>query len=104
MAIRIAVDAMGGDNAPSVVVQGAVRAVESSPDDLTVLLFGLEDQIRSELSDAEPGLPIEVIHAPEVIGMGESPAAAVKSKRESSIHKGLGAHKQGLADAFVSAG
>lgn len=105
MAIRIAVDAMGGDAAPAVTVDGAVRAARLHPSRLQVLLVGIEEAVRSELKkhDAD-GLAIEVIHAPEVIGMGEAPAAAVKTKQRSSIHVGLGAHKQGHADAFVSAG
>ncbi len=105
MAIRIAVDAMGGDHAPTVVVDGAIRAVKEDPE-VHVLLFGPEDLIREELVRADDAdrLPIRVVGAPDVIGMGEAPAAAVKSKRQSSIHLGLGAHKQGEADAFVSAG
>jgi glycerol-3-phosphate acyltransferase PlsX len=106
MAIRVAVDAMGGDQAPSAVVAGAVQAVRHAPDDLQLLLFGPAARIREELADHEgaEGYPIQVVDAPDVIGMGESPAAAVKSKQRSSIHVGLGAHKQGQADAFVSAG
>lgn len=105
MAIRIAVDAMGGDNAPAVVIEGAIRAVKKDSE-VHVLLFGPEARVRDELEAAggPDGLPIKVIDAPEVIGMGESPAAAVKTKQRSSIHVGLGAHKQGNADAFVSAG
>ena len=105
MAIRIAVDAMGGDHAPTVVVEGAIRAAKASPE-THVLLFGPEDVIKAELQSAggADGLPIHVVHAPEVIGMGEAPAAAVKSKQASSIHLGLGAHKQGKADGFISAG
>lgn len=106
MAIRIAVDAMGGDKAPGVVLEGAVSAVRRRPDELQILLFGPEDRIRTELSAQEgaDALPLQVIDAPEVIEMGEAPAAAVKGKPHSSIHLGLGAHKQGRADAFVSAG
>lgn len=105
MAIRIAVDAMGGDRAPAVVVEGAIRAVDIDSE-IEVLLFGPEVQVRSELKrmGGLDGKAIQVVDAPEVIGMGESPAAAVKTKQRSSIHLGLGAHKQGKADAFVSAG
>ncbi|RMH70222.1 MAG: phosphate acyltransferase, partial [Bacteroidetes bacterium] len=106
MPTRIAVDAMGGDAAPAVVVEGAVRATRQAPSDLAVLLFGPEARIREELArypDAAD-LPLQVIDAPEVIGMAEAPAAAVKTKQRSSIHLGLAAHKQGQADAFISAG
>lgn len=104
--MRIAVDAVGGDEAPSVVVEGAVRAVRRAPVEVEVLLFGPEESVQNELTahDRTAELPIRVVDAPEVIGMGEAPAAAVKSKKRSSIHLGLGAVKQGQADAFVSAG
>ncbi len=106
MAIRIAVDAMGGDNAPAVVIDGAIRAVEESSDEIGVLLFGPADRVRDALQSAgaSENSSIQIVDAPEVIQMDESPAAAVKTKQRSSIHLGLGAHKQGLADGFVSAG
>ncbi|WP_456427156.1 phosphate acyltransferase PlsX [Rhodocaloribacter sp.] len=106
MSIRVAVDAMGGDQAPAVVVEGAVAACRSMPDDLEVLLFGPEARLREELGRYEdvPALNLTVVDAPEVIGMAESPTAAVKSKPRSSIHLGLRAIKEGRADAFVSAG
>lgn len=105
--MRIAVDAMGGDDAPSVVVEGAVRALQhTTSEDVQVLLFGPEERVNDELTahDEASGLPLRVVDAPEVIGMGEAPAAAVKGKPRSSIHLGLGAVKKGQADAFVSAG
>ena len=96
---------MGGDHAPAVIVEGAVCAARSAPGRMEILLFGPEDVLRSELArlDAE-ALPVEVVHAPETIGMGESPAAVLKGKPNSSIHLGLQALKRGEADAFVSAG
>ncbi len=105
MAIRIAVDAMGGDKAPAVVIEGAIRAVKDDPD-VQVLLFGPKARVREELETAGEvdEFSIVVIDAPEIIGMGEAPAAAVKMKQRSSIHLGLGAHKENNADAFVSAG
>jgi phosphate acyltransferase len=107
MPVRIAVDAMGGDKAPSVVVEGAIRALQNAgAEDLEILLFGPEAILDDELAQHEGAnlLPIRVIDAPEVIGMGEPPATAVKTKQRSSIHYGVGAVKQGSADAFVSAG
>ena len=98
---------MGGDEAPAVVVEGAVRAVEQASARLHVLLCGREALLRAELATHEAPVvqeAIEIIDAPEVIGMGEAPVAAVKTKRRSSIHVGLAAHKQGGADAFISAG
>ena len=98
---------MGGDKAPAVVVAGAVHAVQQAS--LRVLLCGPEAQLRMELAAHEATAAsaldaITIVDAPEVIGMGEAPVAAVKTKRRSSIHVGLGAHKQGRADAFISAG
>ncbi len=96
---------MGGDDAPGVVIEGAVQAARVAPERVAVLLVGPEATVRAELArhDTE-GLRLDVLDAPEVIGMGESPAAALKGKPNSSIHVGLGAHKRGHADAFVSAG
>ncbi|GAB5521678.1 MAG: phosphate acyltransferase PlsX [Rhodothermales bacterium] len=104
MPIRVAIDAMGGDHAPTAAVEGSALALAES-DDLAVLLVGQADRLNAEIDRL--GLASEalrVVDAADVIGMDESPAAAVKKKRQSSIHIGLGAHKAGHADAFVSAG
>lgn len=105
MASRIAVDAMGGDDAPEAVVKGALQALRHADEQITVLLMGPEAQVREVLDEHEvPGQGLRVIDAPDVIGMGEAPATAVKQKTDSSIHRGLAAHHDGKADAFVSAG
>lgn len=100
----VAVDAAGGDYFPQNPVEGALLAVEENKE-LTVLLIGPEEQIQKELQkhsyDRERVL---VHHAPEVIGMDESPSQAVKGKRMSSIVVGISLHKAGKCDAFVSAG
>lgn len=104
MAVRVAVDAVGGDHAPEVVIEGAIQALQQS-DDLEVVLVGPEATVREALAAHDTsGLALDVLDAPEVIEMGESPTAAVKGKPRSSIHVGLGAHKQGAVDAFASAG
>ena len=106
MAIRIALDAMGGDRAPSVVVEGAIRAAAAAPEAFELLLFGPSGHIQGELARHRGAerLPLYVVDAPDVIGMAEAPAAAVKTKPHSSIHMGLGAHREGKVDAFISAG
>ncbi len=105
MATRVAVDAMGGDDAPGVVVEGAIRAARHAPERVHLLLFGPEDRVKTEVDGHDTdGLSVEIMHAPDVIGMGESPSMALKTKANSSIHLGLGAVKKGRADAFVSAG
>jgi len=100
---------MGGDKAPALVVEGAVRAVQQASASLHVLLCGREASLRAELAAHEATAAhaleaIEIVDAPEVIGMAEAPVAAVKTKRHSSIHVGLAAHKRGQADAFISVG
>ncbi|MCY4159942.1 MAG: phosphate acyltransferase PlsX [Bacteroidetes bacterium] len=104
MAIRVAVDAMGGDDAPAVIVEGAVRAVESSKGRIEVQLCGPETVVQAVLEKFGAPSGIEIVHAPQVIGMGDSPVAAVRAKGNSSIHVGLRNHKERLADAFLSAG
>ena len=103
MATRVAVDAMGGDDAPGAIVEGAVLAVRSSASPVEVVLCGPEDRLRQELGgECVDGL--HIVDAPEVIEMGDVPVAAVRSKRRSSVLVGLGEHKAGRADAFISAG
>ncbi len=97
---------MGGDDAPDAVVKGAIQAIRESDGELTVLLVGPEARIN-EVLDGHSEVPrraLHVVDAPEVIGMGEAPATAVKQKTDSSIHRGLAAHREGKADVFVSAG
>ena len=106
MPVRVAVDAMGGDHAPGVVVEGVLDAVAEAGDRVAVLLVGREAEVRAEL-DARGGAEsehIRVVDAPEAIGMGESATEALRKKPDSSIHRGIGAVKQGRADAFASAG
>ncbi|MCY4170944.1 MAG: phosphate acyltransferase PlsX [Bacteroidetes bacterium] len=104
MAIRVAVDAMGGDHAPNEIVEGAVRALKSSEGRIHIQLCGPKKIIQSILDTYGPLSGIEILHAPQVIGMGDSPVAAVRSKRKSSIHVGLTHHKESYSDAFISAG
>jgi glycerol-3-phosphate acyltransferase PlsX len=104
--IRIALDAMGGDNAPRVEVEGAVQALRELPPGFRVQLVGRSGEIEAALKshgDVDRSR-LDVVEAPEVVGMGEKPLAAVKSKPRSSIAVGLGLQKQGESDAFISAG
>ncbi|TDX52100.1 phosphate acyltransferase PlsX [Orenia marismortui] len=101
--MKIIVDAMGGDNAPYEIVKGAIEA--SNEFDVNLVLVGIEEKIKSELSKYEYSQDnIEVIHASEVIGMNESPARALRKKKDSSIVVGSKMMKEGIGDAFVSAG
>lgn len=107
MSLKIVLDAMGTDQAPAEDVLGAVEAVRNSdPGRFEVILVGKEPEIRAELakySDVDMSR-LHVRHAEEVIAMSEEPAQAVRSKRNSSIVTGLNMHRDGEADAFVSAG
>jgi phosphate acyltransferase len=102
--VRIAVDAMGGDHAPGCVIEGAglaVRAGVVRPDDL--LFVGQEQAVRPLL--AAQGLQsVELLDAPEVVGMDESASAAIRTKKNSSIAVAMRAVQAGQAQAFVSAG
>ena len=105
MSLTVAVDAMGGDHAPDVVVEGAVAAAHTANGAFRLLLVGPDDVTRPRLDAlGAAGLPIEPVHAPQVVGMGESPSAALKGKPESSIHVGVGLVKSGAAHGFVTAG
>ncbi len=105
MPVQIAVDAMGGDYAPEVVIEGAIAATQEAGDSVQVLLVGPEDRLKPLLETQNAaGRPIAILHAPEVIGMEESPSVALRAKPHSSIHVGLHAHKTGKVQAFVSNG
>ena len=102
--VRVAVDAMGGDNAPFVTVKGAVDAVKES-DSLKVFLVGQKEKVESELSKYQyDASKIEVVDATEVIDMAEPPVMAIRKKKDSSIVKAMYMVNHGEADAYVSAG
>jgi len=103
MAIKIAVDAMGGDNAPYEIVKGAVEAAEEFG--CEIILVGQQEAIKSELDKYKfnPG-QITIENATEVISTEESPTIAIRKKKDSSIVVGLNLVKDGKASAFVSAG
>ena len=101
---RVAVDAMGGDNAPGEIVKGAVDAVNLRKD-IQVLLVGQEEVVKKELAQYTYSKEqIEVIHASEVIETAEPPVMAIRRKKDSSIVVAMNLVKRGEADAFVSAG
>ena len=102
--LTIAVDAMGGDHAPKSEVEGAVRAARTLG--VKVLLVGREDLVRRELAehDGYRELPIEVVHASQVITMEDSAAKAVRSKRDSSMRVAARLVRDGVSEGFVSAG
>ena len=101
---KVALDAMGGDNAPGEIVKGAVDAVVARPD-IKVFLVGQQETVKQELAKYTfPAEQIEVVHAEEVIETAEPPVNAIRKKKQSSIVIGMNMVKQKEADAFVSAG
>jgi len=104
--MRIALDAMGSDRAPTIEVEGAIRAFQSLKADYQLVFVGDREAVEAELG-RHPGAPrdrIEIVHAPSRIEMGESPAQAIRRKPDSSVVVGLNLHKRGEVDAFISAG
>ena len=102
--IKVAVDAMGGDYAPSEAIKGAVAAVNEK-ENVEVLLVGKQDVIEKELAVCTyPKERVRVVNAGEVIETGEPPVAAIRGKKDSSIVVAMKMVKRGEADAFVSAG
>ena len=102
--INVAVDAMGGDNAPGEIVKGAVQAVNKRSD-IHVLLVGQEEAVKKELaSHTYPKEQITLVQASEVIETEEPPVNAIRKKKDSSIVVGMNLVRNGEADAFVSAG
>jgi phosphate acyltransferase len=108
MLTTIAVDAMGGDNAPAVEIQGAIQAARDLR--ARVLLVGQEDVIRAELArqgidnPRKQRLHLEIVHASEVVTMTEPVAQAVRRKRDSSIRVAARLVREGKAHGLVSAG
>jgi glycerol-3-phosphate acyltransferase PlsX len=99
--VRIAVDAMGGDHAPDEVVAGALLYARGHPGD-ELLLVGDEARVRAAAHDVPTNATF--VHAPEVIGMEEQPASAVRRKRDASINVCMRLVHSGRADAVVTAG
>ena len=101
--MKIILDGMGGDNAPEAIVEGAVLA--SREIEHQILIIGQEEKIRAELDnhryDADK---ISVINATEIISNDEAPVRAVRSKKDSSIVRGINMVKHGEGDIFISAG
>lgn len=103
MNIRVAIDCMGGDHGPSVTVPAACQYLENHREG-SLILVGIEDQIRTQLGDDRYGERLRVVHSSQVVEMHEPPAQALKNKKDSSMRVALDLVKAGEADACVSAG
>lgn len=103
--MRIGIDVLGGDYAPLAPLQGIANALPKLPQNVELILLGPEDTIRSGLSRL--GIPphhVQILSAPEVIGMEENPSKAILQKPNSSIAIGIQRLKEKELDAFISAG
>ena len=103
--MRIGLDAMGGDRAPGVIVEGALAALEGAGGGLDITLVGREDRILEEVAARAVAPSIfEIADAKDVVAMDEQPSATLRKKRDSSIAVGLQLHREGRIDGFISAG
>ena len=102
--VNVAVDAMGGDNAPKEIVKGAIEAVKESQK-VKIYLVGKEDAIKAELAGyTYPEEQLTIVPASEIIETAEPPVMAIRKKKDSSLVKALYLVKEGTCDAYVSAG
>lgn len=102
--IKIAIDAMGGDNAPEKIVQGAIDSL-SLRDNIQIVLVGDQDAVKAELAKYQyDAARVSVVHTTEVIATGEPPVAAIREKKDSSLVVAQKLVRDGEADAFISSG
>jgi phosphate acyltransferase len=104
--MKVALDGMGGDHAPDVPVDAALAAIDELGDDLGIILTGPEDVLRAKLADrGRAGEPrIEIADATQVITMSDKAVKAIRQKRNSSLIRAVELHRDGKAQAVVSAG
>lgn len=104
--MTIGIDISGGDNAPSATLSGALLAIAELPEDTSIALVGNEEEIAPFIKNeaAQYASRLHVVHAPDVIGMGEHPTKAFAAKQNSSIAVGFKLLAQGEIQAFASAG
>jgi len=101
--MKIALDAMGGDDAPASIVAGAVQAAKAYG--IGIILVGEESAVRREVArHGGQDLPLSIVHAPQTVAMHESPSSVIRKKRNSSIWVATDLVKQGKASAVISAG
>lgn len=105
MTLKIAIDAMGGDHGPQVVIPAAISALEKHPD-IELILVGDEATLQSALAQQTPEnqARLQIHHASQIVAMDESPQTALRSKKDSSMRVAINLVKEGVAAACVSAG
>jgi len=103
--VRIGIDVMGGDFAPSATIEGSVLALDTLANGIEIVLIGDQEQITSELKKHQvDASAFSIVHAPDIIEMGDHPTKAFVQKPKSSIAVGFGLLKKGQIDGFASAG
>src|SRR5687768_10798814 len=102
--MKIGIDIMGGDNAPAATIEGALLASKALPPETKLVLIGDGDLIKDHLKKASHGDRFEIVHAPEIIGMGEHPTKAFSQKQQSSLAIGFKLLAESKIDGFASAG
>ncbi len=103
--IKIALDVMGGDNAPDSIIEGAIWAAREMKNKCHIVLVGQDNVIHKTLQKYDTkGIKFTIVNATQVVGMHESPSAAFRQKKDSSIAIAIQLQKEGKADAIVSAG
>ncbi len=100
--MRLAIDVMGGDNAPRAIIEGCIDAV--SEYDIDIFLVGLKEEIEKHLKENSKKSKLHIVEAKQVIGNDEMPVSAIKRKKDSSMVIGLKLVKDKVCDAFLSAG
>ncbi len=105
MQITVAIDAMGGDHGPKVIIPAALKALELNQE-LHIILVGLSSAIEAELNNMQQSniARLSIHHASELVGMDEQPQSALKNKKDSSMRVAIDLVKDGVASACVSAG
>jgi len=102
--MRLAVDVMGGDHGPAVVIRGAFQALEDSPSIQEIVLVGKEDMIRSQVPSHAPQNRFRVVHADQVVDMEDGPMDVLRRKKDSSMARAIDLVGSGEADAVLSCG
>ena len=105
MTLKIAIDAMGGDHGPQVVIPAAISALEKHPD-IELILVGDETTLQAALTQQTPEnqARLQIHYASQIVAMDESPQTALRSKKDSSMRVAINLVKEGVAAACVSAG
>jgi glycerol-3-phosphate acyltransferase PlsX len=101
--MKFVLDAMGGDNAPNAAIQGALRALSVTPNEVSIILIGDKNTITKAFNGIIPDR-ISIHHTTQTVDMHDSGAKVIKSKPDSAIVQGIRLVKDGKADGFISAG